>query len=129
MSYELPNSYPEALMVIAPGAQWSMTDNNDYSTLSWYSVDIPQPTQSQCDAEIAVLNADQPLTNCKNQASKLLYQTDWTTIPDVADPNKSNPYLVNSAAFNTYRNAVRQYIVYPVENPVFPTIPTAQWSS
>ena len=129
MPYQLPNSYPEALMVIAPGAQWSMTDNNDYNTLSWYSVDIPQPTQAQCDAEIAVLNADQPLTDCKNSASKLLYQTDWTTIPDVSDPTKSNPYLVNSAAFNTYRNAVRQYIVYPVVNPVFPTMPTAQWSS
>ena len=129
MSYELPNSYPQAIVALAPGAEWSMTNNNDYNTLSWYSVNIAQPTQAACDAEISSLNANQPLTDCKSQASKILYQTDWTTIPDVSDPTKSNPYLVNSAEFNTYRNAVRQYIVYPVANPVFPTIPTVQWSS
>ena len=122
-------SYPDALMALTPGAQWSMTDIDDYSTISWYSVGIAQPSKAACDAEIARLNADQPLTDCKNQASKLLYQTDWTSIPDVADPAVSNPYLTNQAEFLAYRSQIRQLAVNPVANPVWPTIPTAQWGT
>ena len=129
MSAETIYNYPDALMALTPGAQWSMTNNNDYNTISWYSVDIAQPSKEACDAEIATLNATEPLTACKNQASKLLYQTDWTSIPDVADSAVSNPYLVNQSAFLAYRSQVRQLAVNPVANPVWPTMPTAQWSS
>jgi hypothetical protein len=126
--YELPNSYPQALMALTPGAQWSMTNDNDYSTLIWYSTDVEKPTQEVCDAEIASLNANQPLTNCKDAASKLLYQTDWTTIPDVANPI-NNPYLLNQAEYIAYRNILRGLAVNPVADPVFPPQPTSQWSS
>jgi hypothetical protein len=62
-------------------------------------------------------------------ASGLLYETDWTTIPDVSDPTKSNPYLTNSSEFLTYRNQVRQYIITPVAGTInWPVKPTAQWS-
>ena len=66
--------------------------------------------------------------DCKKQASDLLYATDWTTIPDVANP-ENNPYLINQADFIAYRNQVRQLAVNPVVSPVFPTKPTEQWSS
>lgn len=66
---------------------------------------------------------------CKLTASQLLYETDWTTIADVADPTKSNPYLTNQAEFASYRSTVRGYAVNPVENPTWPTKPTEQWSS
>lgn len=66
----------------------------------------------------------------KLTASDLLYETDWTTIPDVADPTKSNPYLVNTQDFVDYRNAVRQYAINPVAGNInWPTKPTAVWSS
>lgn len=65
--------------------------------------------------------------DCKQQASDLLYATDWTTIPDVANP-ANTPYLMNQADFIAYRNQVRQLAVNPVVNPVFPTKPTEQWS-
>mgnify|MGYP003339290988 FL=1 len=129
MALQPTYGYPDALMVLAPGAEWSMLDNYDYATISWYSVNIQQPTKEACDIEIARLNNDQPLIECKNQASKLLYQTDWTSIPDVADPAVSNPYLMNQSAFLAYRSQVRQLAVTPVANPVWPTMPTAQWSS
>ena len=67
--------------------------------------------------------------DCKNQATVILQQTDWTSIADVGDPTKANPYLVNQAAFISYRSTVRNLAVNPVENPVFPTAPTEQWSS
>jgi len=47
----------------------------------------------------------------------------------VADPLKSNPYLINQADFVAYRSIVRGYAVNPVVDPVFPTTPTEQWSS
>ena len=129
MPFGIPNSYPQAIQALTPTAVFSMTNTADYSTITWLSPDITQPTQEACDAEIAVLDANEPLNVCKTQASNLLFQTDWTTIADVADPVKSNPYLVNSAEFNTYRNAVRQFAINPVADPVFPLQPTAQWSS
>jgi hypothetical protein len=65
---------------------------------------------------------------CKQQASDLLYATDWTTIPDITN-TANNPYLTNQAEFIAYRNEVRKLAVNPVVNPTFPTVPTAQWSA
>lgn len=66
---------------------------------------------------------------CKQQASQLLFDTDWTTIPDVANPSDSNPYLINQREFMTWRSEIRQLAVNPVANPVWPTQPTPQWGN
>jgi len=59
-----------------------------------------------------------------------LQDTDWATIPDVADPTKSNPYLSNSQEFVTYRNAVRQYAINPVAGNIsWPTKPSEIWTT
>jgi len=64
----------------------------------------------------------------KQTAVNKLSATDWTTIPDVADPAKSNPYLSNAQDFITYRNAVRQYAVYPVSGDInWPVVPQEVW--
>lgn len=64
----------------------------------------------------------------KQTASQRLQQTDWTTIPDVADSTKSNPYLSNVQDFVNYRNAVRQYAVYPVAGNInWPIVPQEVW--
>jgi hypothetical protein len=64
----------------------------------------------------------------KQTAVMKLQVTDWATIPDVADPAKSNPYLSNAQDFITYRNAVRQYAVYPVAGNInWPTVPQEVW--
>ena len=65
----------------------------------------------------------------KNIAMQKLQATDWTTIPDVADPVKSNPYLSNVQDFVAYRNAVRQYAVYPVAGNInWPAVPQEIWT-
>lgn len=69
------------------------------------------------------------INQCRISAQILLVNTDWTSIPDVADPAKANPYLVNQAEFIAYRSTVRNYAVNPVADPVWPTQPTEQWSS
>lgn len=63
---------------------------------------------------------------CKQQASKLLYETDWTTIPDVADPANS-PYLTNQAEFIAWRSQIRALAVNPVVDPIFPEKPVEIW--
>lgn len=63
---------------------------------------------------------------CKETASALLYDTDWTTIADVANPVNS-PYLANQADFIIYRNQVRKLAVTPVTDPVFPPKPDQVW--
>jgi len=66
----------------------------------------------------------------KQVAISKLKDTDWTTIPDVSDPTKSNPYLANVNDFVTYRNAVRQYALNPVVgNITWPTIPEEVWTA
>jgi hypothetical protein len=66
----------------------------------------------------------------KQTAVTLLQQTDWTTIPDVGDHTKSNPYLFNVTDFVTYRNAVRQYAINPVAgNITWPTLPQEVWTT
>lgn len=122
-------SYSTALLALAPTATWTITDPFDYSTINWLSPEIVQPTQQACDEEILRQGQDAPLIACKEQASSLLYKTDWTTIPDVADPTKSNPYLMNQAEFIAYRSQIRQLAVNPVLDPVFPPVPTAQWGT
>ena len=65
----------------------------------------------------------------KDQAKELLAQTDWTTIADVSDSARSNPYLANSADFVTYRNALRAIVFNPTYDAVFPIIPVEDWQS
>ena len=81
------------------------------------------------DAEqIAAKNAELAANN-KTQATTILTNTDWTSISDVADPVKSNPYLMNQADFVSYRSTVRAIAVNPTFDAVFPEMPVEQWSS
>jgi hypothetical protein len=75
------------------------------------------------------VQAEADKLSCKAQATSILQSTDWTSIADVGDPTKANPYLINQTEFIAYRSAVRGYAVNPVVDPVFPTAPTEQWSS
>lgn len=80
------------------------------------------------DYDTATVDAEAKKIDCKQKASEILYKTDWTTIPDVADPAYT-PYLMNQTEFKQYRATIRGYAVNPVEDPVWPTQPTEQWSS
>jgi hypothetical protein len=118
----------DALRVLTPTAIFAVRDNT-YAGIEWLSPEIPMPTEQEVTAEQAALDAQAPIDACQEQASKLLYETDWTTIPDVADPTKSNPYLINVQDYITYRSALRQLAVYPVANPTWPTKPVSQWGT
>ena len=74
-------------------------------------------------------NEQQKSDQNSTQAKTILTNTDWTSIADVADPLKSNPYLMNQAEFTAYRSTIRNIAVNPTWDAVFPTAPTEQWSS
>ena len=97
---------------------------SDIAGIGWTYVDgvfiappVPAPTPEEL------------IFQCKQKATNILQSTDWTSIADVGDPTKANPYLINQAEFIAYRSTVRGYAVNPVVDPVFPTAPTEQWSS
>lgn len=99
-------------------------DNQDITELpSWANCCLTKWTEA---------NIQSPPTAKQNKqtAIGLLQQTDWTTIPDVSDPTKSNPYLANANDFVTYRNAVRQYAINPVAGDItWPTLPQEVWTT
>lgn len=112
-------------------------------TAGWIEFKDPVPNQpitelpawaNCCMAKWAEANTPvppQPPTAEQNKAAAVakLQATDWTTIPDVADPVKSNPYLANAQDFIVYRNAVRQYAVYPVAGNInWPVVPQEVWT-
>jgi hypothetical protein len=76
--------------------------------------------------ELSAVTEQAQKDDCKQQASQLLYKTDWTTISDVAD-SANSPYLTNQAAFITWRSQIRALAVNPVVNPVFPPKPDEVW--
>jgi hypothetical protein len=109
------------------GEQWSL-NGDSYDGLEWFS-ETPKPTQEELDALWPSTEETQAKDACKSQATTILNATDWTSIADVGDSTKANPYLINQAEFIAYRSTVRGYAVNPVVDPVFPTAPTEQWSS
>lgn len=64
----------------------------------------------------------------KDQASKLLADTDWVDVPSVSDP-QNDPHLINKDEFNSYRLALRKIAVYMPVKPDWPTKPEEVWGS
>jgi hypothetical protein len=58
--------------------------------------------------------------NCKDQAKQLIASSDWSVLPDVKITNKSE--------FESYRSQLRNLIINPVEDPIFPVEPNPKWS-
>ena len=116
--------YSAILSLNYPGTQWTL-DGNSYDGLNWLD-SSPKPTQEELDA-LWVPTQEQIKKNaCKREASKILYETDWTTIPDVADP-ANPPYLANQAELIAWRSQIRALAVNPVVDPVFPPKPNEIW--
>ena len=81
----------------------------------------PQPTKEAWETEKARLIAYQPKQDCKDKAKQLLADSDWSTLPDV------QTQLLNYQDFVNYRSQLRNLVINPVENPVFPSEPEARW--
>ena len=58
--------------------------------------------------------------NCKDQAKQLIANSDWSVLPDVN--------ITNKVEFELYRTQLRNLIINPVEDPIFPVEPNPIWS-
>lgn len=114
-----PN-YATALQVLAPTAEWTITDITKYSSLVWHSTDITKPTQEALDSEVSRQISAEPLEKCKAEAKKRIASSDWSVLPDVGISNVSD--------FEAYRAALRELIKNPVVDPVFPNEPQPVWT-
>ena len=72
-------------------------------------------------------NNEELIIACVYNATQLLAQTDWSTLPDVSSTLNTH-HLLNTQEFIDFRNQCRTYVINPIIDPVFPIIPTAQWS-
>lgn len=111
-------SIAQALLSLTPTAVWSL-NGNTYDALNWLDTSIAKPTEAEVNAEVARLEAEEPLNNCKNEAKKRIAASDWSVLPDVG--------ISNVAEFETYRAALRELIKNPVAEPSFPTEPEPVW--
>jgi len=57
---------------------------------------------------------------CKSESKKRIANCDWSVLPDVNISNKSE--------FENYRSQLRNLILNPVEEPIFPEEPQPIWS-
>ena len=105
----------------------SLVENQPITELpAWANCCMTKWTEANTPVPPAPPTAEQNKTAAVNK----LQATDWTTIPDVGDPTKSNPYLSNVQDFVVYRNAVRQYAINPVAGTInWPTLPQEVWTT
>lgn len=118
--------------------------------LPWIFITVPVGENQVLDGSTIVINPDeivetqvvrdmtpgeiqardqQEMDANKQQAEARLYETDWTTIPDVSDPALSDPHLTNAAEFAAYRSNVRKIAVNPpVTVGTWPVQPEEVWA-
>jgi hypothetical protein len=90
---------------------------------------VQQWSVTQASPEEVAQRKEQLTQQNKATGKQLLTDTDWTAIPSVADPAQSNPYLMNQNEFFIYRSAVRDIVLNPTWDAVFPVEPVEVWSS
>ena len=60
-------------------------------------------------------------SECESKAKELISKSDWSVLPDVNLQNKSD--------YENYRSILRNLILNPIEDPIFPIEPTPIWSN
>jgi hypothetical protein len=116
--------YDQATQVLTTVAPYILV-SDPTKPLEWvYTVKVEQMTPEQLAAYQASVAAQ-----IGAQAQALLSSTDWTTIPSVADPAQSNPYLTNQTEFISWRSQVRAIAITPTYTSVIPAQPAQVWSN
>jgi len=72
----------KAILELAPGANWGMTNCEDYNSIQWNSPDITKPTLAEVNAKITELQAAEPMRLLRQERDRLIAETDWWVLPD-----------------------------------------------
>jgi hypothetical protein len=144
-----PRSLPSSWENISGLNNMTNEDLLPLGWLPWIFTTVPVEQNQVLDGSTIVINSDeivetqlvrdltpdeiqgrdqQEMDTNKRQAEARLYETDWATIPDVSDPELSDPYLANVAEFTAYRSQLRKIAVNPpVVVSEWPLVPLSVW--
>ena len=86
----------EAVAALKPGATWSL-NGDDYSGLTWLDSKQTQPTETEVDSKIKVLEDAEPMRLLRIERDARIAKTDWRASSD----------LTITDAWKTYRQALR----------------------
>lgn len=95
-----------------PNSSYSCTDKE---ILEWFTKSIEQPTKEKLEELFLKYETDIKLDSCKSTAKEKIEKTDWIFLSDVKIENKKE--------ILEYRKILRNLILKPVENPIFPDAP------
>ena len=107
-------NYQEILNINNYNKSYSCSNVFDWNSFI-FDISSEKPTNEQI--EIMIKNVSFIL--CKETAKQKISLSDWSVLPDVKIENKSE--------FENYRSTLRNYILNPVENPIFPPEPEPIW--
>lgn len=130
LSDELLNDFGADVVFEGPQAsptryQVAYRDGVEQVNGKWYT----KYSVADMDAEgIAAVDAQLKAAN-EARAKQELEATDWADLASVRNTSNT-PHLVNGAAFDTYRLALRAIVINPpVDVAEWPARPTAEWSA
>lgn len=83
--------------------------------IKWNDESIEQPSEEKIKELFSRYETDIKLDSCKSTAKEKIEKTDWIFLSDVKIENKKE--------ILEYRKILRNLILKPVENPIFPDIP------
>ena len=103
-------SKSDALITLRPGAEWVLRGD----VLEWLDSVQTEPTESELIAEVARLDAAEPMVAIRAERDTLLHDCDWWCSSD----------RTASQAQLDYRTALRDFpSVVDISNIVWPTKP------
>ena len=145
-----PGSLPSSWENISGLNNMNNEELRSLGWLPWIFITVPVEQNQVLDGSTIVINSNdivetqivrdmtpgeiqgrdqQEMDTNKQQAEARLYETDWTTIPDVSDPAVSDPYLANAVEFAAYRSQIRKIAVNPpVVVSEWPVKPEEVWA-
>jgi hypothetical protein len=100
-----------AIRSLSPNAEFAVRGG----AVEWHSSNIAQPTDTEIQAEIARLEAEQPWKELRQERNRLIAETDYLALSD----------STLSAEMATYRQTLRDLPANTTDpaNPVWPTKP------
>jgi len=103
----------DALFSLRPGAEFVIRGG----VIDFYQHNDPQPTAEELQAEIARLEAAQPMVELRQQRNRLIAETDYLALSDATLTDE----------MSTYRQTLRDLPANTTDpaNPVWPTKPGA----
>jgi hypothetical protein len=94
----------------------------DYDGINWLD-ESSKPTKEELDNQWNMVLTSYKKNECKQEAKRRIAVFDWI------NDDTTTPQLINKQDFYAYRSALRELILNPVENPVWPEIPQEEWDA